>query len=193
MVEVTAKGCRRWLLLHVEGESGDVTYHRVVSKLRDAGLVGELASAKSVQRLMGDFPRPIKGVGQHVADQEGRCVVTLNVRQLGDVTQPGMTRALVGWLCQRDHPGYLVMDFHHAGHGVGRCDLALVLTARTDLEGQRAAQEAEVLMFEGLGAVVEQDTRRQAVLRTLKRLLPGSRARARLPACAGNIADLFPV
>ncbi|WP_133161900.1 hypothetical protein [Deinococcus koreensis] len=125
-------------------------------------------------------------------DHQGRTVVTLTMRESGDVTQPGITRELVDWLCARGKLAYLILDFRNEANGLSRFDLTLVLTADDETEGQHAAREVEDVIFDSLGALARRDATRR-VMSTLHRSAPFGRVRAKLFACAANIADMFPL
>lgn len=201
IVEFTKEDCRHWLLLHLGDRlfddpgltEGVVAQQRtLVERLRRSELRLEIASAKACDELVHRFPHPQVEEGR-VVDHRGRTVVTMRLRESGDVTRPGITRELVDFLCAQNDLAYLVLDFRNQANGLSRFDLTIVLTATDETAGQFAAREAEEVVFNGMGALTSQDTTRRAVIGTLQRTAPFARAFARLPAYAANIADLFPL
>lgn len=200
IVEFTGEACRHWLLLHVGPAGASAVPHMMaaleqrtmlLTRLQDAGLSVDVASPEACRELVSGFPQP-HIEDRRVVDHEGRTVVTLTMRESGDVTQPGITRELVDFLCNRGRVAYLVLDFRNEAGGLSRFDLTLVLTACDETDGRLAAREVEDMVFDSLGALARRDTSRRSVA-TLHRAAPFARAKAMLPACAANIADLFPL
>lgn len=201
IVEFTGQECRHWLLLHVGPAGAHATAHMMaalelraalLTRLREAGLNVEIASVEACNALVNGFPQP-HVEDRRVVDHHGRTVVTLTLRESGEVTRPGITRDLVHFLCSGDKLAYLVLDFRNKVNGLCRLDLSLVLTANDETEGEHAASRMEDMVMDGLGALVKRDKTRRAVLNTLHRMSPFARAEAKLPACVANVAHLFPL
>lgn len=200
MVEFTGGERRYWLLLHIssaqpaaipQGQDALQQQAVLLERLQATGLRCEVASSEACDALLRGFPQP-HVEDRRVVDHQGRIVVTLTTREIGEVTQPGITRQLVDFLSSRGQLAYLVLDFRNDPQGWARFDLTLVLTATNELEGQQAAQAAEDMVFTNLGGLATREPPKRA-MNALRRATPFSRAQPRLPASAGNIADLFPL
>jgi hypothetical protein len=201
IVECTGARCQHWLLLHVASgaaatpsplEAALDQRATLLQRLQGAGLKCRIASSAECMDLARRFPQP-HIEDRRVVDHHGRTLITLTMRESGEVTQPGITRDLTEWLCSRDELAYMVLDFRGGpANAITRFGLTLLLTARDETEGQQAAQEVEEMMLEGLGALAKREPVRRT-MSVLDRMAPFARVQPRLPAFPANIADLFPL